>query len=240
MTAGHPGPPGKPAATPSLKRRPSAKRQTTRGANQWRDFVTCATTARRSNPAFQAVAARAIIPANKDLVSMRRLKISTAAFAPVLLLQACASTPTGPSVAVMPAPGKPFEVFQQDQAYCKQYADRQVQGAAQSANNRQVGTAIIGTVLGAGLGAAVGGGHGAAIGAGAGAVGGTAFGAGPAAQAQYSLQQRYDIAYSQCMYSRGNQVPGFQPAPPPGYPPPGAYPGGYPPPGAYPGGYPPG
>ena len=32
-----------------------------------------------------------------------------------------------------------------------------------------------------------------------------------------NLQQRYDLAYSQCMYSRGNQVPGFQPsyAPPP-------------------------
>jgi hypothetical protein len=172
---------------------------------------------------------------------MRRLKVSTAALAPVLLLQACTSTPTGPSIAVMPAPGKPFDVFQGEQAYCKQYADGQVQGSAQSANNKQVGTAIIGTVLGAGLGAAVGGGHGAAIGAGAGAVGGTAFGAAPAAQAQYSLQQRYDIAFSQCMYARGNQVPGFQPvgAMPQGYPPPGAYPGGYPPPGSYPGGYPP-
>jgi uncharacterized protein YcfJ len=127
----------------------------------------------------------------------------------------------GPTVAVMPAPGKPFDVFQGDQALCKQYASNEVQGGAQQANNRQVGTAVIGTLLGAGLGAAVGGGRGAAIGAGAGAVGGTAVGAGPSAQAQYSLQQRYDLAYSQCMYSRGNQVPGFVPSYPPPPPPPG-------------------
>jgi hypothetical protein len=27
-----------------------------------------------------------------------------------------------------------------------------------------------------------------------------------------SLQQRYDLAYAQCMYTRGNQVPGFMPS----------------------------
>jgi len=26
------------------------------------------------------------------------------------------------------------------------------------------------------------------------------------------IQQQYDIFYSQCMYARGNQVPGFAPA----------------------------
>jgi hypothetical protein len=152
---------------------------------------------------------------------MRSLKRPAAVLVPLLLLSACASEPMGPTVAVMPAPGKPFDAFQGDQALCKQYASNEVQGGAQQANNRQVGTAVIGTLLGAGLGAAVGGGRGAAIGAGAGAIGGTAVGAGPASQAQYSLQQRYDLAYSQCMYSRGNQVPGFEPsyAPPP--PPPG-------------------
>jgi hypothetical protein len=152
---------------------------------------------------------------------MRSLKRPAAVLIPLLLVSACASEPMGPTVAVMPAPGKPFDVFQGDQALCKQYASNEVQGGAQQANNRQVGTAVIGTLLGAGLGAAVGGGRGAAIGAGAGAVGGTAVGAGPSAQAQYSLQQRYDLAYSQCMYSRGNQVPGFVPSypppPPPGY-----------------------
>ena len=46
--------------------------------------------------------------------------------------------------------------------------------------------------------------------------------AGPANNAQGSLQQRYDVAYSQCMYAKGNQVPGFAApgAPPPPPPPP--------------------
>ncbi len=158
---------------------------------------------------------------------MRSLKFSAAILIPALLLNACASQPLGPTVAVMPAPGKPFDVFQGDQALCKQYASDQVQGGAQQANNRQVGTAIVGTLLGAGLGAALGGGRGAAIGAGAGALGGTAVGAGPSSRSNYSMQQLYDLGYAQCMYSRGNQVPGYQPSgagPGPEYaPPPGSY-----------------
>lgn len=57
-------------------------------------------------------------------------------------------------------------------------------------------------------------------GAGTGAIAGTAVGAGQAERAQLSLQQRYDIAYQQCMYAKGNQVLGFQPAAPPPPPPP--------------------
>jgi hypothetical protein len=169
---------------------------------------------------------------------MRFLRRTSAVVAPLLLLSACATTPMGPTVNVMPNPNKPFGDFMADQSMCKDYAAGQVQGAAQQANNQQVGTAVIGTVLGAGLGAAIGGGRGAGIGAGAGALAGTAYGAGPSQYAQYSIQQRYDMAYSQCMYSRGDQVPGYQPAPSygaPGYPPPP--PSGYPPP---PPGYPPG
>ncbi|HQT77000.1 MAG TPA: glycine zipper family protein [Rhodopila sp.] len=188
---------------------------------------------------------------------MRLLKLSVAGLAPVLLLSACASQPTGPTIGVMPAPGKPFDVFQQDQAICKNFASNETMGGAQQANNMQVGTAVVGTLLGAGLGAAIGGGQGAAIGAGAGALGGAAVGAGPSSDAQYSMQQRYDLAYAQCMYSRGNQVPGYQPPPTPGYhpppqshrqpppPPPQGYapqgyaPQGYPPQGYAPQGYPP-
>jgi hypothetical protein len=167
----------------------------------------------------------------KGSSSMRSVKRSGSVLTLLLVLSACAAEPLGPTVAVMPAPGKPFDVFQGDQAACKGYASQQVQGGAQQANNTQVGTAVVGTLLGAGLGAAIGGGRGAAIGAGAGALGGTAYGAGPASQAQYSLQQRYDLAYSQCMYSRGNQIPGYAPAPPPGYAP--GYAPGYPPPPGY-------
>ncbi|MCC7276169.1 MAG: glycine zipper family protein [Alphaproteobacteria bacterium] len=143
-----------------------------------------------------------------------------AAGAAAALLAGCVTPPQGPQIAVMPPPYKPFAVFQEDQAICAQYAQSTVAGGAEAANNRQVGTAVVGTVLGAGVGAIVSGGRGAAIGAGTGAVVGTAVGSGPAANAQYGLQRRYDIAYGQCMYSRGNQVPGYPavnsvPPPPP-------------------------
>jgi uncharacterized protein YcfJ len=124
-------------------------------------------------------------------------------------LAGCVQPPLGPRVAVMPAPNKPFEVFAAEDSSCRQYASQQVAGGAEQANNQEVGSAVVGTVLGAALGAAVGGGRGAAIGAGSGAIIGTAAGSGPGAYAQHSLQQRYDISYSQCMYSHGNQVPGY-------------------------------
>ena len=125
----------------------------------------------------------------------------------VVALAGCVSRPTGPTVAVMPGPGKSFEAFQTDDMVCKGYANQQVAGEENAGNNTQIGTAVLGTVLGAGLGAAIGGGRGAAIGAGAGAVGGTAIGGANAEHAQYSLQQRYNIAYEQCMASKGNRLP---------------------------------
>lgn len=143
--------------------------------------------------------------------------------APILLLAACAQTPMGPTVNVMPGPSKPFDAFQNDQAVCKQFAEQSVAGQAQNANTQGVGAAALTTVLGAGLGAAIGGGRGAAIGAGAGALGGAGIGASTSSNAQYSIQQQYNNAYSQCMYSRGNMVPGYGPMmmqPPPGGPPP--------------------
>jgi uncharacterized protein YcfJ len=144
-----------------------------------------------------------------------------------LMLGACAAPPMGPRVAVMPGQGKPFEVFQQDQAVCQNYASQQTSGQAQAANNQAVGTTVLGTVLGAGLGAAIGGGRGAAIGAASGAVAGTAYGASGSQYAQGGIQRQYDIAYQQCMYSRGNQVPGYQAAPHRNVPPPPPPPPGY-------------
>jgi len=93
------------------------------------------------------------------------------------------------------------------------------------------GAAAIGAGLGLALGAATGDGHTATAGAVAGGAVGATIGAGMSDQANYSIQRRYDIAYAQCMYSKGNQVPGFarpravSPPPPPGRngppPPPG-------------------
>jgi uncharacterized protein YcfJ len=165
---------------------------------------------------------------------VKNLRGKITAVSALSLLAACAQAPLAPTVQVMPAPNKPFAAFQEDDVICRNYAQQSSAGVAESGNNQQVGTAVVGTLLGAGLGAAIGGGHGAAIGAGAGALGGTAVGSNAAARGTLTAQQIYNNAYTQCMYSRGNQVPGYYtPAaasPPP--PPPGSYPP--PPPGAYP------
>jgi hypothetical protein len=161
----------------------------------------------------------------------------------VVTLSGCATIPTGPSVMVWPAPGKPLEVFQSDDAICRQWASQQV-GAqpGESANKTLASGAAIGTLLGAGLGAAIGAasgqfGAGLGIGAASGAVVGTAAGIGPSSGAGWEAQRRYDNAYLQCMYTKGNQVPGavrtYRRAVPPPPPPPRSTPppyGAYPPP----------
>lgn len=147
-------------------------------------------------------------------------KTHVIACAAVVLLAACTPAPQGPTVMVMPGPNKPPQVFQEDQAICGNYAQQVIGPAQQQLQNQQVGSAVIGTLLGAGIGAAAGGGRGAAIGAGAGALAGTAYGANASQYEAMNMQQRLDMAYSQCMYSRGNQVPGFAPPPYYPYPPP--------------------
>jgi len=150
------------------------------------------------------------------------LKRTLLAIAATSLLAACASQPMGPTVQVMPSANKPFPVFQQDQEQCKQYAQAQIAGQVDAANNKAVGEAAVGTLLGAALGAAVGNHQGAGVGAASGAIVGTSAGAETSTHAQYSIQQQYNNAYVQCMYSRGNQVPGaYAPAasaPPPPVP----------------------
>jgi hypothetical protein len=172
---------------------------------------------------------------------MKRAGLWTAAGLATVSLCACVG-PLGPTVPVVPGPGKPFQAFAADQATCEQYADAQVGPQAAYANNRAVGSAVLGTALGAGLGAAVGGGRGAGIGAASGALFGTAAGASGAGFAQMTLQQQYDLAYAQCMSAHGNRVPGFGPPPPGGPyggPPPGPPPYGPPPPPPPPGPPPP-
>jgi len=89
-------------------------------------------------------------------VSMTRTSALLIAAAAAVLTSACASTPTGPSVMVLPGSSKTFEQFQADDARCRQAA---VTDAA---------TAKEGNV---------------------------------------HPQQRYDMAYMQCMYAAGNQIP---------------------------------
>src|SRR5438132_1066408 len=91
------------------------------------------------------------------------------------ILSACTVMPTGPSVLVLPAVGKPMDVFQTDEVGCRSYAQQQIGGAPE----QQAGTA-----------------------------------------SGMSLQTRYDMAYVQCMYAKGNAVPGVMVAPGPGSAPP--------------------
>jgi hypothetical protein len=152
----------------------------------------------------------------------------------VAALSGCASLPTGPSVMVLPAAGKSFEQFQVEDAVCRQWAAQQVGGApgAPATQNTAVGAAV-GTAVGAGLGAAIGAasghaGAGAAIGAGTGLLTGAAAGANADQASGWNAQRRYDMAYQQCMYAKGNQIPGAvrgtrRPAVPPPPPPPPGY-----------------
>jgi uncharacterized protein YcfJ len=168
---------------------------------------------------------------------MKRIHAAIVSLTSLALVAGCATPPPGPTVAVMPGQNKNFDAFAADQAVCTGYANQQTYGQAQVANNQAVGGAILGTVLGAGIGAAAGGGTGAAIGAASGALAGTTLGAGYSGSANYGIQQRYNIAYAQCMAAKGNQVPQSQAA----YGPPAAGPGygpGYGPAGYYGGGYP--
>ena len=123
------------------------------------------------------------------------------------LLSACAYTPDGPSVQVLPGKGKTFEAFQADQVRCTSASAQSVKGEADRANNIGIGSALVGTVLGAGLGGAIGGGGGAGIGAAGGAVAGTAIGGGNAGGTQYGIQRQYDNTYEACMVAQGNVLP---------------------------------
>jgi len=139
-------------------------------------------------------------------------------------LSACATYPTGPSVMSLPGTGKSFEQFRIDDAVCRQFAFEQVGGVTgqQAAQNAAVTSAAVGTVMGAAAGAAIGSasgdmGAGAAIGAGSGLILGSAAGSGYAAGSYYEAQHRYDTAYMQCMYAKGNRIPVYgrftEPAP---------------------------
>ena len=154
-----------------------------------------------------------------------------------LLLGACVTMPSGPSVMVLPGTGKAFDQFRADDLDCRQYASMQIGGttADQVASDSVAKSAALGTVVGALAGAAIGGQSGAGVGAGTGLLVGTMAGAGAGNTSAYGLQRRYDYAFEQCMYAKGNKIPvsgrfestrpsapraSAPPPPPPGSPPP--------------------
>jgi uncharacterized protein YcfJ len=109
----------------------------------------------------------------------------------------------------LPGTGKSSDQFRYDDTECRNFADGQIGGATPSdvANAGTAKGAVVGTALGAGVGAAFGGASGAAVGAGFGLLTGVAVGASSGETSAYALQRRYDHAYVQCMYSKGNKVP---------------------------------
>lgn len=140
----------------------------------------------------------------------------------LLMFSGCMTTgPIGPKVAVMPAPGKPFEVFAAEDHLCRQYAEQSIglpHDAAASKNF--AGSAVAGAAIGTVAGALLGGREGAPVGAGVGLIAGSATGSNQAEYASRDAQWSYDNAYKQCMYAKGNQIPGYQlqqqiPPPPP-------------------------
>ena len=165
----------------------------------------------------------------------------------LVVLGGCVTVPTGPAVRVMPGTQKTWEQFQADDVNCRQYAYMSIGGpnAGQSGQDSAARDAAVASAIGAAAGAALGAvtgqaGHGAAIGAGTGLLFGSAAGANTAGYSSYELQRSYDTAYMQCMYARGNQVPGAMayraPSgtpvysyPPQTYPVPPGQPGGAPP-----------
>ena len=62
-----------------------------------------------------------------------------------LLLAACTTVPTAPTVAVMPGSGKSFEQFNDDDVVCRQFAYNQNAGAAQAGRLIRVPLPIAGS-----------------------------------------------------------------------------------------------
>ena len=127
----------------------------------------------------------------------------------LVALVGCVTVPSGPSVMSLPGTGKNFDQFRADDFECRQYASSQVGGITpnQASVDSGVQNAAIGTAVGAAAGALIDGSSGAGVGAGVGLLFGTLAGSSAANASSYSLQQRYDIGYTQCMYAKGHKVP---------------------------------
>jgi hypothetical protein len=112
-----------------------------------------------------------------------------------------------PTVVVTPGQGKAANDFAADHTACAALADQQIAMAKNAANNQIVGNALLNAVAGAGNSA----GAGASKSTVAANAATRALSAGVASEqaAQDTLQRQFDIAYSQCMYAKGDIVPGF-------------------------------
>ncbi len=129
------------------------------------------------------------------------------------LLSACVSAPTGPTITIMPREGKSFEEFKKEDEECRSFAAQAVKDGNTAALKEGAISAATGAAIGAAAGALYQGGSSRNVGTGAaiGMVGGAAVGAMGASSKEAQAQTQYNTAYQQCMYTKGNQVPGFKP-----------------------------
>ncbi|MGI9133248.1 MAG: hypothetical protein ACR2I0_04785 [Rhodoferax sp.] len=158
---------------------------------------------------------------------MRRLALSLRwallAWVGLSGLSAAAVTPQEPRIAALATPGKPPDLFAQEDEDCREQAAESV--GADNATETVVGSAAIGAVVGAAAGALVAGRHDrqnlTGAGALAGLVVGSAAGLNRNAAASAAQQRQYDQTYQRCMVGKGNYLPGAQyqhsvvPVPPP-------------------------
>lgn len=137
-----------------------------------------------------------------------RPRARLAIVAAALLATACVSMPSGPSVLVLPGTGKDFNQFRADDYECRNYAQSQLGGTAESAQTESaLKSAAIGAAVGAAAGALVGNRRNAGAGAAVGLIGGSAIGASTANASGREAQRVYDNGYQQCMYAKGHRVP---------------------------------
>ncbi len=147
---------------------------------------------------------------------MRFFCVSLAIAAAFGLAGCAAPVPTGPSVLAVPGPHTTFAQFQAEDASCRGYAQNIIgpTSPSQAATQSGVGSAAVGTLLGAAAGAVIGAAAGnpaagAAIGAGTGLVLGAGAGSNNAAYAGADVQRSYDYAYIQCMVANGNTIQSY-------------------------------
>jgi len=117
--------------------------------------------------------------------------------------------PRGPNILALAGPGKPYEIFERDHAYCTQKALQTEQSSpeAKAAMYAALG-GLAGAALGAGIGAATGSpATGAAIGGTTGVALGAASGTNAAQQMAAQQQLRLNNTFASCMYGYGHAIP---------------------------------
>jgi hypothetical protein len=142
---------------------------------------------------------------------MKRRSWASAAAAQIIMLGGCVPAVMAPTVVATPGFGKSPAEFATDQSVCATLADQQLGAAKNAANNQIFGAALLSAALGGGGTAATGGSNGEVAANAAGNA--LAAGAATAQTAQATLQRQDDFNYSQCMYAKGDIVPGFAPPP---------------------------